>query len=292
MNKDIHVWYSGGSGGHICSHLILESQRHFCCWQEFDTPHTAMHFADQFQQVKHQQWCIQDSSQWKTQEFWPRNQLTAQHSVESLNRLFLTCNPSADLSMDQKCVNVLIYTDLETQWHMSIFKHCFVFFGVDKIKDHCRDQCNQSWQQSYSSVKDSTWPMVNFDQIDQLPVGIIDELGQQHHGFEPYLKWLEHRDIVQTYQELCMSNAQAQWIDNQWLSATVLELMPRMNHAIRLQDIVGTQGRCLLDALELPWHQGHADLIQRWLNLHPRDLQTRLLNKTNLVTSVVDQETH
>ena len=279
MNKDIHIWYGGGSGGHICSHLILESQQHFCCYREFDTPHTTKHFANQFQQVKHQQWCIQTPSQWKTQEFWPINQQTAQNTVSGLDRLFLTCNPTAAVTMDQNCVNVLIYTDFETQWHMSMFKHCFVFSGVNNINDFCRDQCNQRWERSYLAVKDSSWPVASFDQLDQLPVEILDELQQQHRGFDTYLGWLEHHDSVKLYQQLCMLEAGVKLVDNQLLSTTSLELMSRVDHAIKLQDIVGTQGRCLLDTMELPWYPGHADLIQHWLSLHSIDLQTRLLNR-------------
>ena len=48
---------------------------------------------------------------------------------------------------------------------------------------------------------------------------------------------------------------------------------------IRLQDLVRTQGRCLTEQLDLPWHQRHADLIQHWLGLHPKALQHRLLDQ-------------
>lgn len=276
MNKDIHVLYSGGSGGHICTHLILESCKHFCRYTEFPMPVNPQEFKQSFYKIKQEQWAINNPASWKKNEFWPLNDRTQQCSVTDMNRLFLTCNPKlSDVTAD--AVNVLIYTDIDTQLSISAFKHCYVFAQVNDIEKFCYNYCNSEWLSQYNAIKDKSWPNVDLCNIELLPSNIIDEMQSLHHGFNAFIDWKSNRDILQTYKQLTMLDKNVKYIYNVPVHSTVADMAPTVNYAVKLQDIARSRGKCLLDTLGLPWHRGHETLMNHWLSLHPKELQEKLL---------------
>lgn len=277
MNKDIHVLYSGGSGGNICAHLILESHKHFCRYTEFPMPKSANEFQQQFDKIKQQQWNIQDPTRWKNNEFWPVTADTAQSTLPNMHRLRLTCNPESNIVLDPDTANVLIYTDADMQLNMNVFKHCFYFSQVDDVNKYCYDIYNTVWTENYHNIKDDLWPNLELCDIDQLPTAILDEIQNLHKGFAPFAEWKLTRDNLALHQQLLIHNNHVKYANNMLLNSTVIDLLPRVDHAVQLQDIVRSHGKCLLDTLELPWHAGHTDLINRWLSLHPKELQKKLL---------------
>ena len=127
MHKPIHLIYQGGSGGQLCSHLVLQSQQHFCAFDQ-QPIHTAEQFDQQFEQIKQQQWHnIPSIAQWKTTEHWPQNNLTQSLRVPDRAKFFLTVNPVINDVKKYRAVNVLIYTDLATQLELSQLKQAWIY---------------------------------------------------------------------------------------------------------------------------------------------------------------------
>lgn len=277
MNKDIHVLYNGGSGGHICAHLILESRRHFCRYTNFPMPDSVDQFRQQFDKIKQQQWNIQDPVTWKDNEFWPANKDTAQSTLNNMCRLLLTCNPEFNIVLDPAATNVLIYTDAATQFSMSVLKRCFYFRQAEDINKYCYKECSTLWAKNYRNVKDDSWPDIELCNIDLLPTYIINEIQNLHKGFEPFIEWKSTRDTLALYQQLLMYSKHINHANNMLSNSEVVDLLPKVDHAVRLQDIVRSRGKCLLDTLGLPWYNSHANLINHWVCLHPKELQEKLL---------------
>jgi hypothetical protein len=127
MHKPIHLIYQGGSGGQLCSHLVLQSQQHFCAFDQ-QPIHTAEQFDQQFERIKQQQWHdIPSMDQWKTVEHWPQNNLTQSLRMPDRARFFLTVNPSINDTKKYRAIKVLIYTDLATQLELSQLKRAWIY---------------------------------------------------------------------------------------------------------------------------------------------------------------------
>lgn len=130
MNKkDIHIFYGAGSGGFIAAHAILQSQQHFCVFTSYPKfypkVNSKLEFLEQFDQIKQHQWSIKDPALWKSTEVWPHNNATQQHIINGMNRLYLSCN---DFYIDNTAINVLIYTDQESQLDLGHYKRTFVVY--------------------------------------------------------------------------------------------------------------------------------------------------------------------
>ena len=130
MNKkDIHIFYGAGSGGFIAAHTILQSQQHFCVFTSYPKfypkVNSKLDFLEQFDQVRQHQWGIKDPALWKSTEVWPHTTATQQHSIDGMNRLYLSCN---NFYVDQTATNVLIHTDLESQLDLGHYKKTFIVY--------------------------------------------------------------------------------------------------------------------------------------------------------------------
>lgn len=273
MTKDIHIFYSGGSGGHICSHLILESQKHYCKFVELNAPMSTTDFQKQFEYVKQRQWTIDNPEYWKSNEFWPDNLYTENMHLNDANKLFLTCGLDSSTFPDKKRFNILLYTDIDTQIEISAFKKCFLFLNRNDLYQ----SCNKEWKNSYLNVKEDHWPDLDLCDIDTLPTHVADELKNVHHGFDLFFQWQEHKDSELTFKRMYLSNEPTGIINNHIVLKNVADFLPKVNLAVRLQDLVKTHGKCLLDAVDLPYHSGHNELITKWLSLHSKELQRILL---------------
>lgn len=276
--QDIEILYHGGSGGHLAAHTVLGSHTHFCCFKNFPLPNDQQQWLAQFDQILQQQWQINIGSQWKKHEHWPENSVTAQHTVPSMNRLYLVCNPEHDLPRRPECHRVVIYTDWHTQTALSVFKHCNWFAGAENIEQYCYQHCFATWSRSYEAVRDPGWPMVSLTELDQLSDSVQQELCDSDPSFVLYFQWLQHRSTICLYLDLLALNYKLDMYQGD-LVWPMSDLVRNASVVIRLQDLVRTQGRCLTGQLDLPWHQRHADLIQHWLGLHPKALQHRLLDQ-------------
>jgi hypothetical protein len=278
--KDIHLLYRGSTGGFICSHVILQSQRHFCLYRDYPCknykwPKTKDEFLNQFDEVKNYQWNIQDTSNWKRTEIWPENSDTEKIEINGLNRLYVTVNPSQeDIHLcKQTNINVAIYTDIISQIELSRLKKSYWFF------DSVYQKSNQQWQNSYNDVKDISWPAVELHDIDLLSEAIWQELLTQHQGFDMFFNYSKSKNDVELLSHIILSGAIKYKTTNEIIDREYNSILPKVDHMVKLQDVIKSKGRYLTDLLELPWNTGHADLIDHWIQLHPPELIEKILSR-------------
>lgn len=109
--KDMSLFYYGGSGGFLLLHLLLMSGKFYAGGINIDK--------------LEQQWNITDPRDWKSQETWPKN-LETEKSVTSKTKLYFNCNnPDQWINKDQ--TRVLIYVDLDMQLKLSQYKNAWCY---------------------------------------------------------------------------------------------------------------------------------------------------------------------
>lgn len=275
--RPIHLLYSGGSGGHICAHLILTSKKHFCAFKNLDSVTTVVDFYTQFDHVKHQQWQITESNIWKTFEFWPDNHSTKKIDIPGLEKFYLTCNPEQNICLDKSHCNVLIYTDIDTHFDLAMYKRSNFFLGIKNIKNECYQMCNKVWHQRYGNVKDISWPCIDLKDILELPDYIKVELVTCHEKFQCFMDWTQHNDSAKTWKEIWVEDHGHAFIENDAVVNPVPGIANQVDHAVKLQNVIKSNGKILLDSLGLDHSHEHKNLVNHWLSLHDQDLQNRLL---------------
>jgi hypothetical protein len=280
--KDIHLLYYGGTGGLICSHVILQSQQHFCLYRTYPQknykwPDSKAKFLKQFDEVKNYQWNIHDVARWKQTEIWPENLNTEQIQIDGLNRLYVTNNPSSTNMQIYRPtnINVAIYTDIISQIELSSLKNAYWFI------DNIYPQNNQQWQSSYGNVKDVLWPEVELCDVDLLSDEIWQELLTQHQGFDIFFNYSKNKNEVELLSHFLLRKTMQykmpkEIVNIDWEYNSIL---PKVDHMVKLQDVIRSKGRYLTDLLELPWNTGHADLIDHWIKLHPPELIEKILSR-------------
>lgn len=211
MNKkDIHIFYGAGSGGFIAAHIILQSQQHFCVFTSYPKfypkTNTKLEFLEQFEQVKQYQWGVKDPAQWKSTEVWPHNIATQKHSIDNLNRLYLSCN---HFYIDQSATNVLIYTDLESQLDLGHYKQTFVVY--------------ESW---FHRNRDSN-PSDYFPEIDKVTAATADFFPLADHT-------IKLQDLIRTKGRCLTDCLDLPWTDHHaklmdhWIGLHSPELMEKI----------------------------------------------------------------
>lgn len=271
--------YQGGSGGFICAHLILQSQCHFAVFLNAKPcPESKAEFLEQFSQVVKDQWNIIDSLQWKSNEVWMDNQATSKHSIDGLNRFYHSCNPTWQPvePLPPLKTNVLIYTDLTSQFDLSLYKRSYWF----SAEPNDYESLEQNWNSEYSKAKDAARTTVKLHEIEQLSADKQKQLLAVDKNFDIFFQWAQHRNSALTRKQYILSKAVTCKINNveTVVDPRVASLLPMFEHAIKLQDIILSNGRYLTDLLELPWNSGHADLIKKWISLHPPELIKQILS--------------
>ena len=283
--KNIHLLYQGGNGGFICAHTILQSQQHFSVFKKNKPSASKTEFLEQFSQIKKQQWQITNNLQWKTTEVWPDNESTSYHQISGLNRLYMTCNPDSfdNFQIDPADINVVIFTDIESQIEFSQYKNCGLFYNNNQaIEDYVISIINNAWRTSYNSVKDISWPTTELCDIDLLSENICQELLTLHQGFDVFFDYDQHKNYHLTYKQICTRFMSTPYKINEVeinVENKIFKFFPTVDHIVKLQDVINSKGRYLTDLLELPWNTGHADLIDNWVKLHPPELIEQILSR-------------
>lgn len=281
--KDIHILYSGGSGGFIAAHTILKSQQHFCLFKSYPKFYpktdTKSKFLEQFSQIVQQQWDITNPSLWKNNEVWPHNSATQQHTIEGMDRLYLSCGHYV---INQTAVNVLLYTDIESQFELSQYKRAYFFQNSNNyqtIENFLYEKMNKAWKIFYNNVKNESWPAVELLDIKSLPGNICQQLLETSPEFENFINcnqdsisecWRKHTLLTQSSDYLPGIGK---------VDAGIVQVFPLVDYTIKLQDLIQTKGRCLTDCLALPWTEEHAKLIDHWVALHPPELMKKILSR-------------
>jgi hypothetical protein len=272
---DVTICYFGGSGGFFCLYLLLLSNQYQCC---FENGSADAHV------TKVTQWDIQNVSNWKDNEIWPNNSNTKAESFD-VSKVFFLCNP---LQLTQKpgvqddvlskCPGkkILLYTDLETQWHLTKTKRAYWFQKGQQLNGQ-----GPSWQTAeyreeqvliwYNNIRQDSWPQISkADDFYNLPQEIQDicitdysmwevlDIGKfDNDDYRP--RGVEFRgDIV--YKK-------------------VVDIMPKMDIVVKLQDLIKTQGRVLFDQLGIETNKDTQKFIIQYLSLHTVEQRKFLLGK-------------
>lgn len=255
MNKDINLFYSGGSGGFFALHCLLLSGEFECCFQNGQT----------FEQAFAKQWAITDGSKWKTNEVWPDNNKTLELTTGKRKiYFFLIGNEYA--FQDYKNYNFLIYTDLKTQWELSSYKKAYWFAGNENsfAGENWRDNFIKCF---YNDFKAEHWPDCNnYEEFLNLPKNIKIEM-EQHLNY--YNKNLESACL--TFENLTSIQYNGRKVDD-----TLGQILSTVDKAVLLQEIVQTQAKNLYSMLGLEYNQAVSDFVDHWLSLHPQHIQNLL----------------
>jgi len=252
VDKDIYVYYNGGSGGFIALHGILLTN-HFECSKYTDSLISTTHIINSV-------WDNQtsDSSMWKTTEIWPDNKQTSLLSDKL--RCYFSCNPQLEetskFCKDKDVLYIKIWCPPKIQFHLAQFKHAFIFYdSALDISTTYEEFISYPWKTFYNNVKDESWPNCdNISDVSLLPDHIQDEL---HNTFNMHN--VNFNDRIQVFDKTELPE----------------------DFSFNLIDIVQTKFKNITDALGLPHTQEHIDLMDKWINLHSSPIQDMLLGIKN-----------
>lgn len=248
---ELSLNYYGGSGGFMALWVLLLGSDYRCA---FDC-------SDSLEDIFKKQWSIQDHKTWKSTEIWPNNELTKQS--KSKQKVYFHCSPSNDTwDDDQKYTRVFLYTDFDTQIELSELKNAFVNYNR-QTADVYPLRPFVGW---YNDIKDPSWPDIkSFADLSKLPKRIHNEVCSTLGITETYVLDLKNKDKA-------MFNGEYVWKDlpNKLNDADV---------AVKLQDIVSTNGNALLNPLGYKSNSRVKNFIAKWLALHPKQLQEKLHNE-------------
>jgi hypothetical protein len=244
-NLDVHLNYAGGSGGFLALHLLLLSK------------HYSNELNDRLDTVISRQWNIIDHSKWKHNEAWPDNNKTL--SQPGSPKLFFYCHLPVPTWEQLYGIKLLIYTDLATQIALCDYKKAgSVIPAIDR-------DLNIHFNKFYNNVKDPAWPdCTDINQSKILPEHIQHEL-LTHAA---YIEFVAATSWVQWF----VNTQQEHKIKNDIVFPEVATLAKHSDLTIKLQDILNTNGRALLDPLGLPVLEQHFALIEKWKSLHSNEI--------------------
>lgn len=275
--KDIHIYYLGASGGHICSHLLLQSGSHFCDYSEFPLATSKQEFREVFDIVKHAQWDIADNKLWKKNEFWPINESTASRSIDGMHRLYLSCSGDLSIDLSIPATRVLIYTDFETQMSLAMYKRANIHFLHDDLEKSSYAEIQKIWKNVYADLAGDEWPKTCFlEDINTLPENVLAEL-RNVKACDPFIKWTEHHNSTQALHEYYFEFFTGK-IGDTVVRKEVCENINDYDYSFKLQDIIKSKGKALVEPLGLMWTDEHAALVNHWLSKHPKELQLQLIS--------------
>lgn len=122
MDRDVTIFYLGGSGGFCLFYYLLLSGKYQTGFDHTDYGSMAYaQFPDSL---------IEGPSIWKSKELWPDN-LMSKQSRSTKPKLYLVCNPDSTEGLDQyihDTHHILLYTDMKLQMRMSYEKKAFWFW--------------------------------------------------------------------------------------------------------------------------------------------------------------------
>jgi hypothetical protein len=124
---------------------------------------------------------------------------------------------------------------------------------------------NIHFNKFYNNVKDPAWPdCTDINQSKILPEHIQHEL-LTHAA---YIEFITATSWVQWF----VNTQQEHKIKNDIVFPEVATLAKHSDLTIKLQDILNTNGRALLDPLGLPVLEQHFALIEKWKSLHSNEI--------------------
>jgi len=247
----IDLNYSGGSGGFLALWVILIGTNYRCIFnsnsQDLDT-------------IQKTHWNINAVENWKSTEIWPNNDATTTSLLEKKIRFY--CNPTKNELNNQSGYKFLIYTDFNTQYKLAKLKNANFFYENSKFE---QNNIDSHITNCYNDIKDAQWPNINsFEDFEKLPSTIINEV-RQIIGFN------NKEDILNQFLEFLQITYQEEKIHN-----SLENIIITVNSAIKLQDIIKTNGNALLNPLGFTSNHRVRDFVRFWMDLHPPEIQKLL----------------
>ena len=253
--NDLNLLYSGGSGGFLLLHLLLLSNKFHA---EFEVPYS-------LDEIINKQWNIVSDKQWKSNEFWPNNNSTANAS-SNLRKIYFYNNPERfplENFLNNK-LNLVVYTDFVSQRKLAFYKRAKWFCNQNNslaLDDKFSESLDllRSWKKHYNNIKDPSWPLCSsFRKISKLPDNIQKELLSNEHT-NYYLTYQFKNNRAEFYGDLVYKN--------------MLPFLETAEVVIKLQDLVNSQGTVLVDLKLIPEiNTKQIALLDHWKSLHPLKL--------------------
>jgi len=288
--ENYHIMFYGASGGHICAHLVLQSGRHYCL---YDQPLLdKSEFDSKFHEVKTWNWDLMEQAKWRSHHSWPNNELTHSSKISGMHKLFFTCAPneSRDPAGDpdtyghdyrdhekyQPCVPILIWTDIDTQTELARYKVSRWFRRNDLgVYYYWKTYApfKEEWNSLYSQHRLEGWPEISIEDIPKLNHRMLGQI----KNVKPLCDFLDIADREPGWSIWKESLATEKY-NGYEVERSVYLMLQENCIPIRLQEIAKTRGRILTDLLDLPWTEEHGKLIDDWLELHTDQLKSMLLD--------------
>jgi hypothetical protein len=262
MKKNIEICYYGGTGGFfLLWGILLASKDYLCEWEE---PYNAWNLNDVFRH----HWNI-DLDTWKSTEIWPNNKKTRiNNSIK--NKIYFDCNPRTENILKLKNIKpkdltkVTIYTDIETHFKLINFKKCFLYRKYSRLEDHMSELVISK----YNSINLDLYPAVeNFAELLKLSDSQIEELDRVFN-FKIY------ESVEETYIKNCTFT-----YNNEQLYYCYKELIEDSDIVVKWQDVVKTNGNCILNKLGLSTNEKIIDFIKFYVDQHPAEIKNLLIRE-------------
>lgn len=250
MEQDINLFYSGGSGGFFCLHLLLLTDQCHC---------VLGNNVQTFEQVFQQHWNISDISSWKDSEAWPDNVATQQSKIT--RKVYFTCN---NVHQWQRLPGkkIVLYTDIETQCALAKAKHAHWFI----------DRTDQQFADVYNSIKGIDWPDCNsVAEFDTLPQAIKDECVNRFYLFP------QQEFKSSTLVNPILNDAVYFGNDKVYADLVNEKVFEQADIVVKLQDLINSNGDVLFSQLELTSNNRCKEFVTHWLSLHTEDQLKYLL---------------
>lgn len=182
--------------------------------------------------------------------------------MNGVPKLFYYCNRSKVEWEELSGIKLLVYTDLALQLALSRYKACWIYHKDVPATD--RD-LNFHFEKFYNNIKDSAWPdCTKVSNSKNLPTHIQQEL-------------LTHTEYVnfinaESWDHWFVIKNRANKINNDIVTEDVADVARSSDLTIKLQDIVNSNGKALLEPLGLPVLDQHVKLIDKWKSLHSNEI--------------------
>jgi len=253
-HNNLHLNYFGGSGGFLSLHLLLLSN------------HYSNELNNQLDTILHNQWDIVNHCEWKSHEIWPDNNKTS--IMAGFPKLFFYCNHPTIGWKELSGLKLLVYTDLECQLMMSRYKKCWMY--QKNIPSTARD-LDFHFENFYNSIKDPAWPSCT---------KVSDSKNLPNHIQQELLTHVDYIDFIhaKNWDDWFVTTQQENKINNDIVFAEVAKVAKCSNLVIKLQDILNTNGKALLDPLGLPVLDQHVELIKKWKLLHSDEILSTIFS--------------
>jgi hypothetical protein len=257
--QNINLHYSGGSGGFIALHLLLLTNQYFCSFAEFVDD---SNFLENLNFIIESQWSVTDISKWKNNEYWPNNQKTMEYDSKRC-KIFFHCNEFISIYPGK---SLLIYTDLKSQNALNKIKNSNWYINNAYTP-------RLIWQKIYHDIKSKDWnSTVDLTtKFETLP---------DYQQMEVTKEILKHSNTVSnTNINLTSAALEESVLSNYKVLENGIKVIPEVHkfyktadYSVKLQDLINSNGKALLNLFGIEHSENHSKLIEKWKKIHPWDL--------------------